>query len=210
MGCRFGNGEVVGGNARLRYDKVGSRWAALDLVIDALLQALRADNVYVGILRVQPMSISMRSREVGGWRSIVLAGRVENERRSVLESICRLQGQSGRTQIPQQHGVFCGWSLFKLVVALCPRPSDVIATCAHGSRWLSGTCRVCLRQQFLVIAPNDTHTYSHTATCKNADLPVKNKARTLQTQKGSMQGMFLRKCKRKGLNPRSNRGPPAI
>lgn len=45
MGCRFGNGEVVGGNARLRYDKVGSRWAALDLVIEALLQALRADDV---------------------------------------------------------------------------------------------------------------------------------------------------------------------
>jgi hypothetical protein len=67
---------------------------------------------------------------------ISLAGRVKNERRSVLESVCGLQSQSGSTQIPQQHGVFCGWSLFQLVVALCPRPSDVVATCAHGSRLL--------------------------------------------------------------------------
>jgi hypothetical protein len=62
MRRRFGDGEVVDRNTRLRYDEVGSRRAALDLVIEALLQTLRADNVYVGILCIQPMSISMRSR----------------------------------------------------------------------------------------------------------------------------------------------------
>jgi hypothetical protein len=62
MGCRFGDGQVVGRKARLRYDKVSVGGAALDLMLDTLLQALRADDVDVGILCVQSMSISMRSR----------------------------------------------------------------------------------------------------------------------------------------------------
>lgn len=62
MGSRFGEGQVVGRNARLRYDKVSAGWTALNLVIEALLQGLRADNVYVGTLCVQPISISMRRR----------------------------------------------------------------------------------------------------------------------------------------------------
>ena len=62
MGSGFGDGQVAGRNARLRYDEVSAGWTALDLVIEALLQTLRADNVHVGILCVQPMSISMRRR----------------------------------------------------------------------------------------------------------------------------------------------------
>ena len=61
VGCRFGDGQVIGGKARLRYEKPFVGWAALDLVFDALLQSLRADNVHVGILCVQSISISMRS-----------------------------------------------------------------------------------------------------------------------------------------------------
>jgi hypothetical protein len=62
MRCGFGDGQVVGRNARLRYDEVFAGRAALDLVFEAVFQTLRADNVYVGILYVQPISISMRPR----------------------------------------------------------------------------------------------------------------------------------------------------
>jgi hypothetical protein len=62
MRCGFGDGQIIGRDARLRYDEVGSRWAALDLVVEALFQTLRADNVDVGILCVQSVSVSMRSR----------------------------------------------------------------------------------------------------------------------------------------------------
>jgi len=61
MGCRFGDGQVIGSKARLRHNEPFVGWAALDLVFDTLLQALRADNVYVGVLCVQSVSISMRS-----------------------------------------------------------------------------------------------------------------------------------------------------
>lgn len=61
VGCGFGDGQIIGGKARLRYDEPFVGWAALDLVLDTLLQSLRADNVYVGVLCVQPVSISMRS-----------------------------------------------------------------------------------------------------------------------------------------------------
>jgi hypothetical protein len=62
MRCGFGDGQVVGRNAGLRYDEVFAGRAALDLVFEAVFQTLRADNVYVGILYVQPISISMRPR----------------------------------------------------------------------------------------------------------------------------------------------------
>ncbi|KAH0356953.1 hypothetical protein KCU81_g240, partial [Aureobasidium melanogenum] len=49
MRCRFGDGQVVGGNAGLRHNNVCVGWAALYSVFDALLQALCANDIDVGI-----------------------------------------------------------------------------------------------------------------------------------------------------------------
>lgn len=117
MGSGFGDGEVVGRNARLRYEDIGVGWAILNKVFNTLFQALGTDDVRVEALSFQSTFISMRSSELVGCRSILLAGRVEDKRRSVLEGVCGLQGQSGRTEVPQQHGDMCVWSLFQLLVA---------------------------------------------------------------------------------------------
>lgn len=62
MRCGLRDGQVVGVYTRLRHNDVCVGRAALDLVFNALLQALSADNIHVGILDVQSASISMRPR----------------------------------------------------------------------------------------------------------------------------------------------------
>ena len=62
MGSRFGEGQVVGGNARLRYEDICVRWAILNKVFNTLFQALGTDDVRVEALSFQSTFISMRRR----------------------------------------------------------------------------------------------------------------------------------------------------